>query len=257
MRLSWVLTALVLLTASAASAQVAPGGQEAEAREHFEIARRYYELGQFRQAAAEFEAAYRISPRPQLLMNIYLSYRDAADPVNAARALREYLASDHPSAADRPGLETRLRALDRQVAEQAAATPDQPAPTETTEPTATTETPVPATASRTPDVVAPAIVLTAGGALLLAGVGTGAATAAEHGSLEAACPDRTCAPADAGRIDTVRGLGIATDVLLGVGLATAAAGLVWLIVELDSGGSDVETARLHCGGLGCSVRGTF
>lgn len=252
-RLSWFLATLVMLIASAASAQVAPAGPEAEAREHFEIARRYYELGQFREAAAEFEAAYRISPRPQLLMNIYLSYRDAADPVNAARALREYLASDHPSAADRPGLETRLRALERQVAEQAAATPDPVAPTETTE----TAAPLPPIESRTPDVVGPAIVLTAGGALLLAGVGTGAATAAEHGALEAACPDRACAPADAGRIDTVRALGITTDVLLGVGLAAAAAGLVWLIVELDSGGPETESVQLECGGLGCSVRGTF
>lgn len=76
------------------------------------------------------------------------------------------------------------------------------------------------------DLVGPIPLLASGGAALLAGIGTGVATALEHGELATACPSKRCAEEDAGRIDTVRALGITTDVLLGVGAAAAAAGAV-------------------------------
>ena len=237
MGVGWLLAALILGAAGAASAQeteAAPTAEEARAREHFEIGRRHYDMGSFREAAREFEAAYELSQRPALLLNVYLSYRDAAAPLEAARALRAYLESGVVGEADRPNLERRLEALERQAAGSASPRP-----------------------ASSPDVVPPALVLGSGGALVLAGIATGIATVAEHGALEEACPAMRCPEAEAGRIDTVRALGITTDVLIGVGAAAAAAGLIWLIVELSAGSPDEPSATLGCGAGGCELRGRF
>ncbi|HJL15745.1 MAG TPA: tetratricopeptide repeat protein [Sandaracinaceae bacterium LLY-WYZ-13_1] len=226
--------------AEAAGETETDDASEAEAREHFEIGRRYYDLGRFQEAADEFRRAYELSGRPALLMNIYLSYRDAAEPGPAAEALREYVRLSELPEEERRRLEARARALERRATDG-----DEPADDE-------------APPGRGPDVVGPAVLLGAGGAVLLAGVGTGIATAVEHGALEDACPAQRCEPAESERIDRVRALSIATDVLLPLGLAAAAAGVVWLLVELDSGGDDgTASARLTCHGLGCQLGGRF
>ena len=237
----WLGVGALALGVLCATPALAQDANEARAREHFEIGRRYYDMGRFAEAAREFEQAYELAARPALLMNIYLAYRDAADPVNAARALRAYLETDEVDPAQRPTLEVRLEALERQAAEQANTT-------------STTS----ASASSEPDIVPPVILMAGGGALLLAGVGTGIATIAEHSSLEEACPNMRCSSEEIGRTDTVQGLSIATDVLLAIGVAAAAAGVVWLLVSLSEGGGDeAPTAELGCTGTGCFVRGAF
>jgi tetratricopeptide (TPR) repeat protein len=63
---------------------------DAEAREHFQLGRSFYEQGSFQQAAEEFEIAYRLSARPQLLYNVYVARRDAGNQPMAIDALRGY-----------------------------------------------------------------------------------------------------------------------------------------------------------------------
>src|SRR5690606_29361700 len=105
-----------------AEAQTAPGGRGGEsmsqatttegdmnddrARGAFRLGRQYYAQGRFAEAAAEFERAYGLSGRGELLFNAYLAYRDARDDESAARTLRGYLA-EVPDAPDRPHLEAR------------------------------------------------------------------------------------------------------------------------------------------------------
>jgi tetratricopeptide (TPR) repeat protein len=93
-----------------------------QARGKFRLGKELYDQGRFAEAAKEFEIAYGLSGRGQLLYNVYLAYRDAQDTENAARALRGYLAavSDAP---DREHLTARLKALDAQLkqAEEDAA----------------------------------------------------------------------------------------------------------------------------------------
>ncbi len=89
---------------------------DAQARAHFRVARTLYDAGRFAEAAVEFEAAYGLSGRPDLLYNIYLSHRDAQNEEAALVALRNYLASV-PNAPDREHLEARLAALEATVAE--------------------------------------------------------------------------------------------------------------------------------------------
>lgn len=87
---------------------------DAQARAHFRLGRQAYEEGRFADAAQEFEIAYGLSGRGQLLYNVYLAYRDAQDTPNAARALRGYLAAV-PDAADHEHLQARLTALEATV----------------------------------------------------------------------------------------------------------------------------------------------
>ncbi len=82
-----------------------------QARGHFRLGRELYGQGRFAEAAKEFEVAYGLSGRGQLLYNVYLAYRDAQDTANAARALRGYLAAV-PDASDREHLSARLAVLD-------------------------------------------------------------------------------------------------------------------------------------------------
>jgi hypothetical protein len=87
---------------------------DAQARAHFRLGREAYEQGRFADAAQEFEIAYGLSGRGQLLYNVYLAYRDAQDTPNAARALRGYLAAV-PDAPDHEHLQARLTALEATV----------------------------------------------------------------------------------------------------------------------------------------------
>lgn len=91
-----------------------------QARGHFRLGRELYGQGRFREAAQEFEVAYGMSGRSQLLFNVYLAYRDAQDTQNAARALRGYL-SAVPDAPDREHLTARLAALDAELKAEAEA----------------------------------------------------------------------------------------------------------------------------------------
>jgi hypothetical protein len=87
---------------------------DAQARAHFRLGATAYQEGRFADAAQEFEIAYGLSGRGQLLYNVYLAYRDAQDSPNAARALRGYLAAV-PDADDREHLQARLTALEATV----------------------------------------------------------------------------------------------------------------------------------------------
>lgn len=93
---------------------------DAQARAHFRVGRTLYDAGRFAEAAVEFEAAYGLSGRPDLLYNIYLAHRDAQQSEAALTALRNYLAAV-PDAPDREHLQARLTALESTVAEQRAA----------------------------------------------------------------------------------------------------------------------------------------
>src|SRR5688500_8532502 len=84
------IASALFLCLMAPSLVLAQGGDD-EARRHFRLAEAHYANASFEEAAREFEEAYRLSQRPQLLYNIYLAYRDAADIDHAADALRRYL----------------------------------------------------------------------------------------------------------------------------------------------------------------------
>jgi tetratricopeptide (TPR) repeat protein len=279
-------------------AQVAPSAatMEEQARAHFRLGRAHYDNGNFAQAGAEFEDAYRISQRAALLYNIYLAYRDANDTHKAADALRKYLQLEK-DIENRGQLESRLAALDRALANEAqqpaAATPTPapltPAPLTPAQPLApmpeavasapeSTAAPDAATAESGPRSsafpVVPVILMGAGGAMVVTSIVTGLMAVSKHGEWEdarkACVRDDSCtslAPARVSELNDVKSSGQAlatvTDILLFGGLAVAGTGVVLLL--LDSGGSgesappSATTAGFACvpGACQAGLRASF
>lgn len=88
---------------------------DSRARSHFRVGRSMYDAGRFAEAAVEFQSAYDLSHRSDLLYNVYLAHRDAQNEPAALAALRLYLA-EVADAPDREHLEARLAALEASVA---------------------------------------------------------------------------------------------------------------------------------------------
>ncbi|MEM1416156.1 MAG: hypothetical protein AAGH15_14710 [Myxococcota bacterium] len=232
-----------------------------EARMRFELGRRYYDEGRFAEAATEFERAYEASPRPQLLYNVYVAHRDAGNLREARAALRALLATDHPTEADRPSLEARLRALDAQIEAldeaERTRTPVAlaPEPEPDPEPLATPEP-----APEAPDRAAAWALLGTGGALLAGSLVTGILTAGKRDDLDALCPERNACTGDwESTRDQGRTLAITTDALWITGGALALTGLVLALVRGRSPEEPATEAGLACHFGGCTalVTGSF
>ena len=73
-----------------------------DARKHYDRATAAFGLGKYAEAAAEYEAAFRLRPDPALLYNCAQSYRLAGDRPRAIELYRNYLRlyGDAPNAED-------------------------------------------------------------------------------------------------------------------------------------------------------------
>ena len=112
------------------------------ARQHFDDGSKLYDLGKFRDAAREYEEAYKYKPDPVLLFNIGQAYRAAGDSGEAITAYKSYLRRV-PEARNRAEVEAHISKLQKLIEEQRATQPS-PAPTGAIPPTgATLGTPVP------------------------------------------------------------------------------------------------------------------
>lgn len=277
-----LVTALGLIAAVATPAaraqgviQDMSGMSDQEAKAHFKVGKSLYETGRFAEAGAEWMKAYELSQRVELLYNVYVAYRDASDLPHAIDALERYLAGSPQLDADtRLNLEARLRSMKEASARGGAAPLVEPAPA--SEPVQSAE-PVPAPASepsaapvaarasseREPAEasIVPYVLLGAGGALVVGGAITGVVVLGKVSELEDACPNDRC-PSEASldERDTTKTWALVTDVLLGVGVATAAVGAVLLLTQDDGAAErDATTGAFGCGPDGCmaTVRGRF
>lgn len=84
------------------------------AREHFERGTRLYDLGQYADAAKEYEAAYKAKDDPALLFNCGQAYRGAAEPEKAIGFFKSFLRR-MPDAPNRAEVEARIAELQRAV----------------------------------------------------------------------------------------------------------------------------------------------
>jgi len=87
------------------------------ARQHFVDGSKLYDLGKFRDAAHEYEEAYKAKPDPALLFNIGQAYRAAGDANEAVTAYKSYL-RHVPDAPNRVEVEGHIEKLQRLVEEQ-------------------------------------------------------------------------------------------------------------------------------------------
>src|SRR5262245_42813752 len=114
------LGALVLMLGSAAP--VLAQTDDENARIHFESGASYLKQSDNENALREFQAAYALSKRPALLLNIANVYERMGKPKEAVDTLTKYLEED-PKTTDRVTVETRISNLKKRV----ESTPPPPA----------------------------------------------------------------------------------------------------------------------------------
>jgi tetratricopeptide (TPR) repeat protein len=109
----YALLGLIVLHANFAQA-AEPGADVELAKAHFRTGEIYYERGRFPDAAREFEEAYRLSGRPELLYNMGKAYDGSSDAARALKAYRRFLAQVQQSP-DRPWVNGRVEQLGKIV----------------------------------------------------------------------------------------------------------------------------------------------
>jgi tetratricopeptide (TPR) repeat protein len=102
---------VILLTTSSVFAQAAPDTDLELAKAHYKTGELYYARGRFPDAAREFEEAYRLSHRSDLLYNMGKSYDGVGDYAKALAAYRRWLA-EVPNGADRGDVTSRVSAME-------------------------------------------------------------------------------------------------------------------------------------------------
>jgi tetratricopeptide (TPR) repeat protein len=218
MRLGIAACVALVALSSLARAQ-SPEDQEA-AKAHFLAASAYYEQGKYADAVKEFNEAYALSRKPDLLYNIALAYEKMEQYDKAKAALEQYLA-DNKDAHDRNVIEERIQRLkDHEVH------------------TTVTAAPAPKKYRFTPSLV----VGSTGVALLVAALATGVVSDQIHKDLDRQCLNNVCDPSLRGRVDEGHNLQIASDVLLGLGAAALAVSVVLFIVELKRPSQKAQVA---------------
>jgi tetratricopeptide (TPR) repeat protein len=109
------LLALALaLTAATARADEAPSAStdEQEARAAYRQGVQHYNLGEYRQAAEQFKTAYRLAPKPLLLINIGQCQRQLGERGEAILYFRAYL-REEPDSPRRAEVEQIIADLER------------------------------------------------------------------------------------------------------------------------------------------------
>jgi hypothetical protein len=117
---------------SALLASPAVHADAARARAHFELARRYFQVDEYRKAIEEFKAAHVEEPDPAFLYNIAECYRHLGESKDALVFYKRFLTLSPANAPSRSNAEKRIAELQsgRGVAVAPAPTP---APTPTPE----------------------------------------------------------------------------------------------------------------------------
>ena len=235
-----------------ATMEAAQGSLDDEAaRQLFMAGRALYQSGRFSEAADQWQRAYDLSGRSELLYNVYVARRDAGEVELAANALRQYL-DEVEDVPDRVALEARLSGLESQLASQRAqAEATREAEAEAARARAEAE----AAAARQEEggrSPIPWIVAGVGGALVVAGAITGGLALGAVSELEDNCPNDQCPTTYTefdDDLDEAETLVTVTDLLLFSGGILAAAGLTWgildLILDSDEESEDVAV------GFGC------
>lgn len=225
---------------------------DTEARLHFEAARSHFERGAYEEALREFQAAYELSHRAELLYNLYLSAERMGDLDQAIDYLDRYLHEGAPAAELRTQLEARLVNMhERRDAREAQAS--------TTTDTTSQTPPPPATTTRPGDIVPAAIAFGIAGVGVLTFAIFGGLALAEDGSLASSC-GTSCSDAQ------LANLGV-YDAVADAGWITAAVGAVAGVVLLFTVGMPSEQATSTAlvlpwvdtqnGGGGLTLRGSF
>jgi tetratricopeptide (TPR) repeat protein len=107
-----------------AAPAAAPGAAEG-AKEHYERAKKLYDLNRFDEAVKEFEAAYELNDQPVLLYNIAQSYRLAGKLPESVRFYKSYLrnfqSKNGKDAPNKVEVEGKIVDIEKQITDQQRA----------------------------------------------------------------------------------------------------------------------------------------
>lgn len=245
---------LLLATAATAVAQDAVAEQAAEdrGRLHFQAGASHYDAGDYQDALREFERAYEISEKPELFYNFSLCYQQLGELDEAVSYLDRYL-SEVEAIPNRENLQRRLENL-REREEEAGggqAGGGEAGGGQTDGQTGGGQTRPPPARSISPVAIAGFAVAGAGVVTLAV---AGGLALSEKGNLD----DMGCAESRACDAGSLRTRALVADIGLGLAVAGAALGVVFLFV---GGNDDADVARVSPwgmpGGGGASVEGRF
>jgi tetratricopeptide (TPR) repeat protein len=120
---------VAILALCAAVPGIARAESEAEkkqqAKEHYEMATRFYDVGKYGEAINEYEQAYLLIEDAALLFNIGQAYRLWDRPEDASRAYKNYLRR-RPDASNRADVEKKIADMERLVEDRHRGMPAQP-----------------------------------------------------------------------------------------------------------------------------------
>ncbi len=153
-----LIASLLVLGARPALAQ---SSEQDQAREHYKKGLAAYNLGQYSEAATEFEAAYRLFLDPALLFNIAQANRMNGELEKALNGYRSFLRTAPPGTQNRAQAEKWRQELEREVAKAKAAATATTAPAPVSKPPAAATTVAPPTPEPAPPAPAPAAPATA------------------------------------------------------------------------------------------------
>jgi len=111
-----MVTVVALLGFSARPSVAQPTTDQEQARDHFKKGLAAYNLGQYAEAATEFQAAYRLYLDPALLFNIAQAYRMNGETEKALNGYRAFLRTAPPGTRDRSQAERWRQELERKLA---------------------------------------------------------------------------------------------------------------------------------------------
>lgn len=239
-------------------------GQDASsddaARRHFESGRAYFDRAQYDAAVREFEEAYRLSHRKELLVNVSRAYEAAGHVDRAIAALEQWLAvadANDPLRADMEARIVRLRLHSESVAAQREAEAQRAREAEAAEAASRPPESTPAPAARVEAAPEsspnPARIVLLGAGAAAAGVGA-VFLALGYGDIHtvenpAAGSTWSSSADEYDRAPTRVGLGYG---LVGLGVASCVVGLV-----VRGGSDDDAPVAVHVSPTGLSVRGSF
>jgi tetratricopeptide (TPR) repeat protein len=229
------------------SSETRTAGRDAEARQLFDAGTVAYSEGRYENALEYMQRAYELSGRPALLYNVATTLERLRRDDEALAAYERYLAEE-PAADNRQDVEARIAILRRVVSERGDSGGG-----------AGSDSGGAGSDSGGSIDAGPWVLVGAGGAAAIAGGILLGLAAADVASVEGA-------PAGSywSRVSDAYGRSeaesIAGAVLLGVGGAAAAAGVVWALVPSgggSSGGGERAAVTLAPTPGGLTLRGSF
>ena len=115
----WVLVAVTMALAALWSAPAA--ADPTRARAHFDLAKRYFEVNEYRRAMDEFKVAYVEEPDPAFLYNIAECHRRLGEVPDALIFYRRFLQLAPASAPARASVEKRVAELQARIRDAQAS----------------------------------------------------------------------------------------------------------------------------------------